>query len=405
VRTIVIGAGFAGLAAAGELADRGIDVLVLEARGRVGGRVWSERIDGPGGSAVIERGAEFVLDGYSELRRLARRHGLALADTGMSYYVREPRGVAVDTAALQAAGGELVSAAATSDARSVAELVDALDLAPAVAEAVLARVEISSAQGSERLSTTVLDHVAAFEPRPSHRIAGGNQGLALAMAERLGERVRLNTPVRAVEHDTVRTDDDDLAADHVIVALPLPVMRELPFTPPLPDWKREALDRVELGHAAKLHVPLAGTPTTSAVMSVPDRYWCWTATDRAGAVAPVLNCFAGSPRALARLDLGDGPGAWLDRLTRLRTDLELTHESAVLTTWTDDEWARGAYRADGIEARPGDNDRLAAPVGALHFAGEHTAGAWSALMEGALRSGLRAAAEVAAGVGQPFGTR
>ena len=50
-RTVVIGAGFAGLAAASALAERGHDVLVLEARDRVGGRVWSERLDGPGGAA------------------------------------------------------------------------------------------------------------------------------------------------------------------------------------------------------------------------------------------------------------------------------------------------------------------------------------------------------------------
>jgi monoamine oxidase len=86
---IVIGAGFAGLAAATELADRGVDVRVLEARDRVGGRVWSDRA----GGAVIERGAEFVLDGYDVLRQHAARFGLELADTGMSYYVREPRGV------------------------------------------------------------------------------------------------------------------------------------------------------------------------------------------------------------------------------------------------------------------------------------------------------------------------
>ncbi len=81
-RIVVIGAGFAGLAAASELADRGHDVLVLEARDRVGGRVWSERIDVPGGgSAVIEHGAEFVLDGYTELRRLADRLGLDRSPT------------------------------------------------------------------------------------------------------------------------------------------------------------------------------------------------------------------------------------------------------------------------------------------------------------------------------------
>jgi monoamine oxidase len=395
-RTIVIGAGLAGLAAAGELADRGLDVLVLEARERVGGRVWSERLEGPAGSAVIERGAEFVLEGYTELRRLARRHGLALADTGMSYYVREPRGVAVVTAALQAAGRRVARAARTSDRRSVAELVDALELPHELAEAVLARVEISCAQSSERLAPGVLEHAAAFDPLPSHRIAGGNQRLAVALAGRLGARVRLGTPVRAVEPAGVRTDGGELAADHVIVTLPLPLSRALPYTPLLPDWKRAALDRVEFGHAAKLHVALAAPSPASAVMSVPDRYWCWTATGGDGAVAPVLNCFAGSPGALERLEVRAGPDAWLARVTRLRDDLEPAHEPAVLTSWSDDEWARGAYSAGGLDAHPGDDALLAAPVGSLHFAGEHTAGDWSGLMEGALRSGLRAAREVAA---------
>ena len=96
---------------------------MLEARDRVGGRVWSERIEGPAGAAVIERGAEFVLDGYDALRRLAAREGLALVDTGMSYYVREPRGVPATSADLQAAGAALARAAAAGGGRSVAELV------------------------------------------------------------------------------------------------------------------------------------------------------------------------------------------------------------------------------------------------------------------------------------------
>jgi monoamine oxidase len=399
-RTLVIGAGFAGLAAASALAERELDVLVLEARDRVGGRVWSERIAGPGGEVVIERGAEFVLDGYDELRRVAAAHGLALADTGMSYFVREPRGVDADVAAMQAAGGMLARAAADGrGGRAVADVVAGLDLAPGVAEAVLARVEISSAQAAERLHTSVLEHVAAFAPRPSHRIAGGNQGLALAMAAALGPRVRLGTAVQAVDvgdggRCVVRTPAGDVEADRVIVTVPVPVLRALPLA--LPPWKRAALARVELGHAAKLHVPLAAAAAPSAVMSVPDRFWCWTATAAGGAVAPVLNCFAGSPRALERLGVAGGPGPWLARVAALRPELALAPEHAVLSTWDDDPWAGFAYRADGLRAAPGDDDALAAPVGALHFAGEHTAGPWSALMEGALRSGVRAAAEVAA---------
>jgi monoamine oxidase len=396
-RTIVIGAGFAGLAAATELAERGIDVLVLEARDRVGGRVWSQRVDGPGGSVVIERGAEFVLDGYDELRRLAAANDLEVAGTGMSYYVREPRGVDTDLAGVQEAGVAVVAAAGRRG-RSVAETVAALALDPAAAEAVLARVEISSALEADRLATSVLEHLAAFEPRPSARIAGGNQGLALALARRLGDRVRLSTPVRAIDDGTVRTDGGDLDAEHVIVTIPLPLLRELPITPALPDAKREALARCSYGHAAKLHVPLASASPPSAVMSVPDRFWCWTATAARDEVAPVLNCFAGSPGALERLGVADGPARWLERVAALRPDLQPDGAAggAVLSTWSNDPWARGAYSADGLEARPGDAELLAAPAGALHFAGEHTAGDWSGLMEGALRSGARAAAEVIA---------
>ena len=397
---VVIGGGFAGLAAATELADRGVDVLVLEASDRVGGRVWSDRVRTPAGELeLIERGAEFILDGYEVMRELAHRYRLALADTGMSYYVREPRGVATDTASLQAAGRAIARAAGPGGGRSVAQAVAALDLPEAVAEAVIARIEISSALESDRLSASVLEHAAAFEPHPSHRIAAGNQRLADAMAERLGDRVRLRTPVRAVDHAEatirVQTDAGEIDARRVVLALPLPVLRRLPFTPALPAGKLAALDRVALGHAAKLHIPLGRAAPVSAVMSVPDRYWCWTATGGDASVAPVLNCFAGSPDALDRLAVADGPEAWLERVRLLRPDLETATGPAVLTTWSDDPWARGAYSTAGLATQAGDEDRLAAPSGSLHFAGEYTAGPWSGLMEGALRSGIRAAREVA----------
>src|SRR6266704_1205455 len=89
MRVCVIGAGFAGLAAAAALLDGGAEPVVLEARDRVGGRVHSARL---GNGAVVERGAEFIEHDHETLVATAARLGLDLAPTGMSYGDREPRG-------------------------------------------------------------------------------------------------------------------------------------------------------------------------------------------------------------------------------------------------------------------------------------------------------------------------
>lgn len=402
-QVVVVGAGFAGLAAATKLHRAGVDVVVVEARGRVGGRVWSENLEAPDGTTcVIERGAEFVLAGYTALEALVAHHRLTLAATGMSYYVREPRGIpGIDAQALGRAGRAVVHAARVAGGQSVADMIAASNIAPALAEAVLARVEISGALEANRLAPSVLEHVASFQSLPSHRIAGGNQRLARAMADSLGRgRIKLGAPLRALdlrgERIRLSLDGAEMDADQVVLALPLPMLRRLAIDPPLPDWKLGALARVEIGQAAKLHIPLGAAVPASAVMSVPDRFWCWTAAGSDGRVCPVLNCFAGSPSALRRLAIADGAGTWVERVRNLRPELDLVTSAAVLTTWDDDPWALGAYRASG--AADSNERLLEAPVGGLHFAGEYAADQLSGLMEGALRSGIRAAAEIRHGL-------
>ena len=87
-RIVVIGAGYAGLSAADALRAGGAEVTVLEARDRVGGRVWSV----PFGDAMIERGAEFILPGYDVMNELAERFGIPRVLKGTPYGRRVPVG-------------------------------------------------------------------------------------------------------------------------------------------------------------------------------------------------------------------------------------------------------------------------------------------------------------------------
>jgi monoamine oxidase len=403
-RVVVVGAGLAGLAAADALLRAGRDVTVLEARDRVGGRVWSQRL---ANGAVVEMGAEFILPGNTVVEETARRLGLGLWEKGMAYGRREPRtqptssagtsGVrAVTEADLRVAAGAIGEALRDPalERGSAAALLDRLDQPAAVREAIRARVEVSAGTSAAHVGADELAGLAAFSDTPSAGVAGGNQALAHALAEPLGARLHLSSPVTSIawrdDGVAVRTQGGELAADAVVVAVPAPVVGTIWFEPELPAPVRAALAGLRYGHAAKLFVPLTEHPPTSAVLSVPERFWTWTA--RAGdTVQAVVHAFAGSPAALERLDVTAGPQRWLAAVARLRPDLPLQPEGAVLSTWTDDPWARGAYSVH----TPGGNDpALAAAYGRLVFAGEHTAGSYAALMEGALRSGARAAAQL-----------
>jgi monoamine oxidase len=179
-------------------------------------------------------------------------------------------------------------------------------------------------------------------------------------------------------------------ARHAIVAVPAAVLKTLPFAPALPADKVAALARLPIATAAKLFVPLTARAEPSATLSVPERYWAWTALGADGEVTPVVNCFAGSPTAVERLRVADGPATWVASLRRLRPDLELDEAGAVVSTW-DDPWARGVYSVASPAAEPEDQELICRTEGPLVFCGEHTARGDGGLMEGALRSGLRAA--------------
>jgi monoamine oxidase len=397
---IVVGAGFAGLQAAVDARRAGHEVVVLEARDRVGGRVWSQLLVPGDSRTVIERGAEFVLDGYELMREVLAGLGLALADTTMSYYERRPAGGAETSprAVAEVARAFAASAAASPPGRSVAEVADGIDADPAARAAFLSRMSVTSGVDAARLAAHVAaDVTSAFEPRPSWRVAGGNQQLAEGLARSLGRAVHLSSPAREVREDaagvTAVTDAGEVSGDAAIVAVPLAVLRTM-STPSVPSPVREAWERAGIGHNAKLHIRLTARAGAEAVQCVPERFWTWTATDGSGAVQPVLHAFGGTEEGLADLAVAEGPDRWANRVAALRPELALDTATALLTTWNDDPWARESYSADVVGVPAGDVELLGRRAGHIHFAGEHTAGPLAGLMEGALRSGRRAAAEL-----------
>jgi monoamine oxidase len=405
MRVIVAGAGFAGLLAAYRLAQAGHEVVVLEARDRVGGRVWSQELVPGDQRTVVERGAEFVLDGYDVMREVMGELDLELADTTMSYYEREPRGVAGVTQQDMAECAAVLAAAAASAApgTSLAELVPIWRGSPAALTAVISRLELTNGVDAQSLAAVVAkDLTAGISRRPCWRVAGGNQQVAQGLAAKLGPSVHLQSPVRLVEHDDkavrVLTAEGEVSGDSVIIAVPMAVLRTLPFSPFLASAWHQACLRAGLAHNAKLHVPLTRPAEASAVHSVPERFWTWTATDASGQVQPVVHAFAGTEQGLDSLAVADGPATWASRVAALQPELSINPDLALLTTWNDDPWARESYSALTVEVADGDDELVAAPAGNVHFAGEHTAGDWAGLMEGALRSGVRAADNVLSAV-------
>jgi monoamine oxidase len=375
MRAIVVGAGFAGLAAADALQRAGVEVTVLEARDRVGGRVHSHTLEN---GATVELGAEFVLPPHDVLRASAKRLGLPLYEKGTLYGDREPR-PAVPRDDLLAGIARLGEAHGSS----IADALDRLGLPPAVREAIAARIEISTAYTIDDQPASVLAvSGAAFGGFASHGIVGGNQRLAKALARSLD--VRLESPVARIAWSDAGVSVHELEGDACVVAVPATIAIE--FDPPLPDWKQRALAGVRYGDAAKLFLPLAEPAEPSATLSVPGRFWAYTQRAPDGSPLPVVAAFAGTRAAVDRLT----PTA----VRALRPDLMIAGEP-VHSTWHDDPWTRAAYSARSLES-PLDDAALAKPVGPIAFAGEHTAGEWHALMEGALRSGLRAAEDVLA---------
>jgi len=394
----VIGAGFAGLAAALELHDAGLDVIVIEARDRVGGRVHSVEL---GNGEIVELGAEWIFAEDEALQATIDRLGLVACEAGVDYLRREPRGEAAVSmteldAFLQAADAHLATVDPAE--RSMGE---ALDLVPGDDRArSVARARLTGTFASD-LSLVAWRpgwHAGklAAEPAVYRRMERGNCSIAEAAVGELSD-VRLGVRAATVRKDAggveVETDTGEtIRAEATVVAVPIRLVTELAFDPPLESEQRMAFEGLPMGVASKLAIQLEGEPTRCAIQCADLPFWFWVA-DGARGTRRAVTSFAGSEIPQGPLETATGdPAEWVRRIVELAPELRPSG-TAVMKVWADDPLARGAYSAwDGPSL--GRRHLFERMHGAVAFAGEHTAGEHSGTMEGALRSGRRGAAQV-----------
>jgi len=408
VDAVVIGAGLAGLRCAERLLAEGLDVVVLEARDRVGGRVWSHRFED---GQTCERGAEFIDGNHTEVLALADEVGLTLTE----------RAVGADAqATLIDAGGRVVpmhlhaslaedwprweaglAALQPTDEferASLADLIASLGMS-AISRLVIGReIRTEFMLPPEAVSQRFAAEVASRhqpDQRKRHRVVGGNDQLAMGLARRLGDRVRLTTPVRSIDAEAgavALLDGSTLQAAAVVAAVPLPVLSRLwPALPP-------ALGSVGYGVGGTISVQFRRRiwldySRNATVHS--DRSWghLWESTDGQPGDPGVLTSRLSSYDGAGLVALPEAPDRLVSEIDRIFPGAKGLAGDRVVTDWTNDPYSLGTAACFAPGHWNAAQPELHTPHGRLWLAGEHADG-YAGSMEGALRSGARVAASI-----------
>jgi monoamine oxidase len=439
---IVVGAGLAGLTAARKVREAGRSVLVLEARRRVGGRNLDHGI---GQGAVAEMGGEWAGPGQDKVLALAKELGVATFATfaeGKSVYFRNGRRLLyggdippANPASLVELEGSILSlnrlaaavpleqpwdapGAVDLDRQSVAGWIAAHNLTPEARS--LAGLAVRGVYGEDAAQISLLDLLSAIKgvggdfntligDAQSIRFVGGPQQLSLRLARQLRGRIRKRSAVLAIEHGrrvTVHTRRERFRARRVILTPPKPVIGSIRFSPQLPPAHDQILQRQPMGSVIKVNAVYvnpfwrARGMSGTAIADVGPLEIAYDNSPPAGRPGVLVGFMEGShSRALYGASAASRRAIALDCLARMFGE-QARHPTAYFDmVWARERYTRGAY---GSFNPPGVLTSLGAaaagPAGRLHFAGDGTSPEWPGYMDGAIRSGERAAREVLMGL-------
>lgn len=430
VKTIVVGAGVAGLTAAGLLAQAGRRVVVLEARDRVGGRVLTDRSLGAAGQTVsTDLGAswihgvtgspvaaaadafgmktvEFTVGGYQVDSRPIAYYG----PDGTRLSEAEATAFAADVHAVDAALAEVIAASAPDASyRDVAEVALAMwggdgGRAQRVREFLEHRSEEQYGASIDDLAAHGLDDDAIEGDEVV--FPDGYDALPARLAEDLD--IRLEHVVSRVEWSStgvaIATNKGRFTADTAVVTVPVGVLKSTDFAinPPLPEPVAGALDRLEMNAFEKVFLAFPSRFWDKGVYAIrqqgPHSAWwhSWYDLTRLHG-EPTLLTFAAGDAARALRDLSDSSivESVLAQLRRLYGDSVGRPTRVNVTRWQDDPFTHGSYAYMKRGSATTDHDLLATPVGGvLHLAGEATWTDDPATVAGAMWSGHRAAQRI-----------
>jgi monoamine oxidase len=433
---IVAGAGLAGLAAARALERDGASVAVIEARSRVGGRVWTSR-DAFADGQHAEAGADLIEDDQSAVLNLAHELGLpTVRILRRGFGFREVSTTGATRIRSQSATWRKIAPflaplvdeyrlaerrwdgaiAARLARRSVADWLDEIDADAWTAQRFRALRGLFLADPEHLSLLALVDFFSSDEAGPGRmfRLKDGNDRLATAMVETLRSPPELGAIVRRVRQDaggvavTIEAAGRraERRADVFVSTLPTTTLRDVVFELALPETQREAIERLRYGPATRLLLQFArrfwnrpGRPT--AFGSDQPIGAVWDGNEQQKGAAGILSFLAGggASAAIQRMLAAEGDMGVAARLDWLGRPTPLVASQTIV--WERDPWAGGGYACFDPEFNPHWRDALAQPAGRVVFAGEHTSIRWQGYMNGAIESGLRAAAEVRAILEKP----